>query len=244
MMHFTIDARDFADKDSGWERWRAIADGQYDKEILAQARGIAAIRSPVFVTFDHEPDQPRRAVQGSPADYVDAWRHVHGLYDQAGAGNVVWVWVVTGWMPSIGTAMQMWPGNQYVDWISWDAYDDRGCRSGQAGTEPSKSFGDIVQPYLDYIEKHGPTIGMDVRKPIMISEAGTALVDSPASPSSWYEGIPVYLSTHHQIKAVNLWDHAGRIPTCSYQFSKNPDRSRDVAVAGRSAWVNPLAQVR
>jgi hypothetical protein len=89
--------------------WREIASGAFDASISTQARGVASLHVPVFVTFDHESDRPDRAVRGSPSDFIAAWRHVHDLYARAGADQAVWVWVVTGYPPFFETAARIWP---------------------------------------------------------------------------------------------------------------------------------------
>lgn len=241
IMHFAIDARDFGHPETPWVTWSDIAAGRFDNELMAQAKGIASIGRPVFVTLDHEPDQARHRIQGSPADYVRAWRHVHQLYARVGATNAVWVWVVMGWMPAASIALQMWPGNDVVDWISWEAYDDAGCRSGPAVPDKSLSFAHVVQSFYIYLLDHGRQDGIDTTKPIMISETASAVAAMSTKPSRWYQSIPPYLSTNPRIKAVGLWDHMGRPETCSFQFSSDPSRSSDVATAGRDSWVNPLS---
>ncbi len=241
IMHIAIDMRDYSRPDKPALQWADIAAGVDDARLLAQARGIAAIRRPVFVTLGHEPDQPRKAVLGTPAEFKAAWRHVHDLFEQAHASNVVWVWVVTGWMPFAPTALAMWPGNDVVDWVSWEGYDFAGCQSGPPEVAQSRSFSDAVLPFYEYLHSRGPSMGIDVHKPIMISEAGTAVGPHAGQGAGWYQEIPSFLSSYPQIKAVGLWDHGDRIATCSFQFSTVPVRTADVRRAGQDEWVRPLA---
>lgn len=242
ILHIAIDARDYGQRGQLGVPWREIAGGSYDGELLAQARGIAAIGEPVFVTFDHEPDQPRRSLQGSAADYIAAWRHVHQLYEIAGADNAVWVWVATGWMPSAAEALKMWPGNDVVDWISWEAYDFAGCRTGPADATKSKSFEEVALPFYRYLLEHGTAASIDVNKPMMISEAGSAIAANSSTSSSWYSKIPTVLAAYPRIKAIGLWNHGDGLATCDFVFSTIPSRAADVREAGRQRWVNPLAQ--
>lgn len=238
-MHITIDARDYSKPSDKALKWHEISSGAYDSDLKAQAKGIAAIKHPVFVTFDHEPDPPRKSRRGSASDYVAAWRHVHQLFDQAGAGNVVWVWVVTGWLPSADSALRMWPGNSQVDWISWEVYDGAGCKSGSPDASRSKSFGKVANRFLKYLNKEGPDQDIDVHKPMMISESGSAVTPN-GKGSTWYQKIPGYLKDHRQIKAIGLWDKKGRERSCRFAFSSNRARAKDVSRAGRMDWVNPL----
>lgn len=238
-MHITIDARDYSKSSDKALKWGEIASGAYDADLEAQAKGVASIKNPVFVTFDHEPDPPRKSRRGSASDYVAAWRHVHRIFEQAGADNVVWVWVVTGWIPSADTALRMWPGNSQVDWISWEAYDGSGCKSGSPDASRSESFGKVANKFLKYLNHQGPDAGIDVHKPMMISESGSAVAPDGRG-HNWYQKIPEYLKEHQQIKAIGLWDKRGRERSCRFAFSSNRERAKDVSRAGRMKWVNPL----
>lgn len=242
ILHIEIDARVYGKPEALVVPWWKIAAGTYDSALLAQARGIAAINNPVFVTFDHEPDQPKKSVQGSAADYIAAWRHVHQLYDMAGANNAVWVWVATGWMPSAAEALKMWPGNDFVDWISWEAYDSAGCRNGAADASRSKPFSDVGLSFYRYLLAQGPVRDIDVTKPMMISEAGSAIAANSSETSVWYRQIPTVIAQYPRIKAVGLWDHGDRLVTCNYTFSTIPSRAEDVQQASRARWVNPLSR--
>lgn len=238
LLHVTIDSRDYGSADRGGVAWSAVAAGRYDASLTRQARGIAALDEPVFVTFDHEPDQPARSALGTPADFVAAWRHVHDLFASAGARQVIWVWVVTGWPGSFATALQMWPGNDYVDWISWEAYDRNDCQPGTSAGH--RTFAQAALPFLDWLQVHGPAAGVDMGKPMMISEAGTAraVTGRPADPA-WYAGIPAFLRQHHQIRAVTLWDHSGSSPGCDYRFAANSPTRRAIVALMDAAGATP-----
>jgi hypothetical protein len=240
MMHIAIDPRDYSRPDLPTVRWPEIAEGAVDQQLWAQAIGIASIGRPVFVTFDHEPDLGRKAGLGTPDGYKAAWRHVYDLFRRAHASNAVWVWVVSGDMASAQTALSMWPGNDVVDWLSWEGYDFAGCQSGPPSASQSRSFSDAVLPFYTYLHDYGPAVGIDVEKPIMISEAGSAIASWTVNPA-WYQEIPRFLSQYPQIRAVGLWDHGDRVDTCTFQFSTIPDRIEDVRRAGQAKWVNPLA---
>lgn len=220
LLHIDIDARDFGSASSA-VTWQGIADGDFDAELTAQARGIASLGVPVFVTFDHEPNNPARAAMGSPADYVAAWRHVHDLFAGAGADNAVWVWVVMSWPPSLATVPAMWPGNDYVDWISWDAYNDSGCRDGVVEPGRSRSFAEVALPFASWLEEHGPAAGIDVDKPEMISETGTpSMPGDPAAQAAWFEGMGRAVAQEPRIKAVAIWDHASTSAGCNFRFGR------------------------
>ncbi|CCH79196.1 conserved exported hypothetical protein [Nostocoides japonicum T1-X7] len=244
ILHISIDSRDYASADRTSISWSEVASGKYDSSLLEQARGIASLGVPVFVTFDHEPDQPAKVALGTGSDFVAAWRHVHDLFQQAGATNAVWVWVIMGWQPAMTRAATLWPGNDYVDWLSWEAYNQSGCQGGPIRISQYESFEDAIRVGYDWFHTVGPKIGIDANKPMMISEAGSVLYwDDPAKTAQWYQNIPGVLEKYPQIKAIGLWDHTGTGQTCDFRLAINPDVLSAAKTAGQQPLVNPSIQV-
>ncbi len=209
-LHVNIEARvaDTADATT----WADVASGAHDRGLRAQARGLAGLDKPVFVTFDHEMDLPRKAVRGSPAQFVAAWRHVHDVFRQEGADNVRWVWVASGLARGLGSVGSLWPGNDVVDWISWDVYNHE-C----APDVPTASFAQSLDVFYSWLQTDGPAAGIDLTKPMMISELGSVDRDGrPAARAAWYAAIPEVLRERPQIKAITLWDYQG---TCDYRVT-------------------------
>ena len=211
MLHVSIATRDFADTGSAMT-WKDIAAGTYDESLTAQARGIASLGVPVFVTFEQEANQKAKIARyGSPQDFVAAWRHVHDLYAKAGATNAVWVWVMTGAEDNLPSAAQMWPGNDQVDWISWNVYNQSGCPTGTVDPAKYVSFEDKMRIFYDWVTGQGPGLGIDVSKPMMISETGSAKYpDDMSKTANWYAAIPATLAKYPQLKAVGHLEQRGR----------------------------------
>jgi hypothetical protein len=233
ILHVSIDARLYASS-STRVTWRDVANGRYDGDLVRQAHGVASLRSPVFVTFDHEPDNPIKVGRGTPADFIAAWRHVHRVFDRAGARNAVWVWVVMGWPPAIPRAAMMWPGNRYVDWISWEAYNSSGCRTSRTDAAHYRTFEQTLLPFYRWLLSDGRSHGIDIQKPMMISEAGSvAYPDDLARTASWYQDIPQVLAQYPGIRAITLWDRPGT-GTCDYRFSAHDVILSAVAKTGRT----------
>jgi hypothetical protein len=203
-----------------------------------------AMHKPVFVTFDHEADQPLKDAAGHPSEFVSAWRHVHDLFVEAGATNAVWVWVMTGAVEGLPRAGQLWPGNDYVDWISWDVYNASGCRRGVIDPTRHVGFEQAMRIFFDWLQTTGPSMGIDLSKPMMISEAGSVIYPNDRRRSAdWYRQIPAVLQKYPQIKAIGLWDHTGQ-RTCDYRFTGQPDVEDAVRQAGKQPWVDILRQKR
>jgi hypothetical protein len=238
ILHYSIDPRDYGNASSTAISWADIAAGDFDWSLRRQAEGIASLHRTVFVTFDHEADQREKTARGSAPDFKAAWRHVHQVFEEAHA-RIVWVWVVIGYPETFARAGMLWPGNRYVDWISWDVYNTSGCRDGQIDPSKYRSFEDAMLPFYEWINSEGPRYGIDKHKPMMISEAASAIYPgNPAMTARWYEQIPQTLRKYPRIKAVTLWSS---VATCDYRVTNNPTVTTGVAEAGRSPIFDQLS---
>jgi hypothetical protein len=116
-----------------------------------------------------------------PGQYVDAWRRVHGLFEEEGAANATWVWCVNKDYTGAADIGPLYPGDAYVDWVALDAYN-RGTASdgsgGQFGSSGWKTFSELVKPTYDKL------IATASGKPIMVAELGT--VEEGGSKADWF----------------------------------------------------------
>jgi hypothetical protein len=238
ILHLAIAAREYGD-DSKQVTYTSVAAGDYDATLTQQAKGIASLGVPVFVTFEQEGNQKRKlGTRGSAADWVAAWRHVHDVYVKAGATNAVWVWVMTGDVDNLTRAGQIWPGNSYVDWISWNVYNQSGCHSGKVSPALYASFQSKLTPFYNWVHTDGPKLGMDPTKPMMISESGSvAYPGDLAKSAGWYSSIPSVLASYPQIKAFALWD-SKTSNACDYRFQNDPTMLGGATSAGQAGLVN------
>lgn len=146
-----------------------IADGAYDGYIRAWARDVAAYKGPVMIRLMHEMNGGWYpwgvAVNGnSPALYVKAWRHVHRIFDGAGARNVSWIWSINNLERIAGEDHDIdayYPGDDWVDWVSTSGFN--------WGTAYSWSSWRTAEPLYRDTYRQLVRFG----KPIMISEIGT-----------------------------------------------------------------------
>lgn len=108
----------------------AIAAGRYDSYLDSYAKAVRAYRDPLVLSFAHEMNGkwfPWGYTHTTPAVFIAAWRHVHDLFTQAGAHNVIWLWNVNRDIhrsqPSVvSPPADWWPGSRYVTWVGIDAY--------------------------------------------------------------------------------------------------------------------------
>lgn len=156
-----------------------INSGRDDQWILSQAEAIKNFGHHIYLRLMPEMNGNwYPGYSGDPAAYIAAWRHVHQLFAQAGAGNVSWVWC-----PNVGPADwdKYYPGNAYVDVIGVDGFSN--VKYGY------QSFEQMFSPFLTHFAG---------RKPLMIVETATdSGAGDPgagvASAASYINGMRSYL---------------------------------------------------
>jgi beta-mannanase len=186
----------------GWPLDEIIA-GTHDDLFRERARSLRDKGVEIFLRWGHEMNgnwypwsgEMNGGAAGGARKYIDAWRHMHDLFAEEGASNVVWVWnpLVTD-VPA--AAWNHWtnyyPGDEYVDWVGLDAYN--------WGTSSPccvwQSFPTLVaQLYADYAGK----------KPLMLPETSSA--ELGGSKAAWITEMHQSLKTEFTaIKAVVWFD--------------------------------------
>jgi hypothetical protein len=154
-----------------------ILGGAHDAFLRRWARDAAAWGQPFFLRFAHEmngnwyPWSP--GVNGNTAaQYVAAWRRVHGIFREEGAANALWVWspnVDAGSALTPTPIAAVFPGDAYVDWIALDGYN----------------WGE-GQPWLPFGSLFGPsyrTVTALSGKPLLIGE--TASGEAGGDKAAW-----------------------------------------------------------
>jgi hypothetical protein len=163
--------RDVKERDKGG--LSDIANGMYDKYILAWAKNVKEISKPVFLRFGHEMNDPYRYPWGpqnnSPADFISAWKYVRHLFDSVGAGNVIWIWSPH---PAYGYYESFYPGDEYVDYVGVTVLN----YGPVANWSQWWSFQEIFGNYYSALAAF--------RKPIMITEFGCLSVGGDRS--QWF----------------------------------------------------------
>ncbi|MGW5875528.1 glycoside hydrolase family 26 protein [Nocardiopsis terrae] len=242
LVHTNIEARRFTRSGHPDIAYRDILAGRFDASLRSQARGVAELEVPYFITFDHEADGKNRYNnRGTPEEFVRAWRHIVDLYRAEGADNAIWVWNVTGWPGNVDRLPGLWPGNDYVDWISWEAYNMTGCDK-MSNWDHVDSFEDALSPTYDWIQEEGPKHGIDPDKPVMIGEMGTTDI-GPGETLKWYADIPDVLRRYERVRAVKLWD--SKVSNgCDFRVQANEYARRGFELAGQDPYVHLPDRVR
>lgn len=108
-----------------------VASGAEDAYITRYADAVKNFRCYVVLSFGHEMNgwwYHWGMPWTTPSDFIAAWRHIHEIFANEGADNVIWSWdpshqyaeVAPGKVAS--PASEWYPGNAYVDWIGIDGY--------------------------------------------------------------------------------------------------------------------------
>lgn len=127
----------------GAQVMQQIIKGNYDEPIISFARQLAALRRPVFLRLGDAVADSRPILftpsACSPQEYIAAWQHMHSLFDNAGAGNIIWIW--NPWTPA--AVLDFFPGKNYVDWLGINL----NCDSLLPAQKSLHSFDTLYRPY-------------------------------------------------------------------------------------------------
>ncbi len=148
-----------------------ISQGEFDDYIRRWAREATRYGKPMLVRYAHEFSNHWygwSSTRGNDsAAFIDAWRHVHDIFQEEGARNVAFVW-----NPFLPQDTAYYPGAEYVDWVTLDIFN----------------FGPIVEDgyWLDFFTLartlYNPMRQFD--KPILIAETGS--VPAGGNKNHWY----------------------------------------------------------
>ncbi len=215
--------------------WGAPADtiqlrnGTHDAWLRQQADRMAAFNSPIFLRFYHEMEGGyRQSYVHSPADFIAAWRHVHDIFVQRGATNVVWIWSPTAWsfVTRSPWPPDYYPGDAYVDWVAADGYSWFPFQS-----TPWRSWSTIFQDFYDWAKTKD--------KPIMIAEnAAMEDPDQPGRKAQWITSSQQLIkSIYPRIQAVMYFDNL--YTKGGYTYTWQVDTSQSSYNAYRAMGADP-----
>ena len=176
-----------------------IADGSHDQYIRSWAHDVAAYRNPVMIRLMHEMNgnwYPWGIFTNgnTPELYVQAWRHVHRIFDEAGARNVSWIWSINNLERIDGENHDIdayYPGDRWVDWVSTSGFNWGNAYSWSSWRTADPLYHDTYRALARY------------DKPIMISEIGTTSVGGDARV--WVRQTFARLRTSYPLLRAVVW---------------------------------------
>ena len=134
---------------------RDIAVGAHDGYIADIASEVAEWDGPIFIRFAQEMNgtwYPWGKHQNSPDEYVAAWRHVHQIFDEHGAGHVTWVWNASE--KNHPESLSLWyPGDDVVDWVAVDGYNWDAPQYWRQGSNTWRLLDQVFRPSFDDINE-------------------------------------------------------------------------------------------
>lgn len=198
-----------------------IYQGVFDTYIERWIERAKLLDSPFFLRFGHEMNDPYRYPWGphnnKPEDYVKAWRHIYNKFQEAELYNVIWVWSPH---PAYLDFEEFYPGDEYVDWISFTALN-----YGAVVTW-SRWWGldDLIKEAYDELAF--------CDKPIMLSEFGSLPIGG--NRAQWYEqGLHSIHNKFDRIKSVFFFNSKEIYNTTNRTFFWHIHDDKDVLNAIR-----------
>ncbi len=230
----------------GGATYASIAAGMQDGYISSFLRAVnqAAIRyhlPAIYFSFEHESSlTSKHAGLGSPAQFVQAWDHIHQLaaamhLNWNDGGRIHWVWIQlhgtfvpvnqrpAGW-PIYGAPSAYWPGRNEVDIVAADGYNHPGCNAHAGPVTPQSLFG----PLISFAHQNG---GL----PVFITEWGSTAVPSGQEQTGFIGQMQAFVAANPEIVAVLYWNSHGARPRCSFSVNAHPASVSALATMAHSA---------
>jgi hypothetical protein len=214
--------------------WRTIAAGSLDAAvIIPKARALKAFGKKVFLAFDHEPEA-RIKTNGTPTEFVAAWRHVVDVFRREGVTNVTWTWILEDISFWTGASSKYFPGDTYIDWIGVDGYNWYDCRSREIA--PWRSWSAIFGSARAFGAAH-PT------KPIMVAEFGSVEdAVTPGRKGAWISDARQTLKRREwsQVQAVIYYNRDARMldsgARCDWTITTSPSSEQAFATMAQDSY--------
>jgi beta-mannanase len=176
-----------------------LINGKYDAYITQWATAARDWGHPFFLRIMDEMNGvwypwSEGANGNHQGQFVRTWRHIHDIFTDVGATNVVWVWNPnTEYRNSLPLEL-LYPGNDYVDWVAMTGFNFGPTPRGDHWL----SFAALLGPLYDHIGQIAPN------KPVMIGEVATT--ENGGSKADWItDALTVQLPQHFpRVKAL-VW---------------------------------------
>ncbi len=176
-------------------RLRNILDGKFDSYIRSWATTIASYGKPVRLRFAQEMNGmwypwSEQANGNHRGEFVPVWKHVHRIFDAAGATNVQWVWSIAR-LPAV---TELYPGRRWVDMVSTTIFNG----GEQRRWTPWRPFARLIADRLARLHELAPGT------PVEVSELGCA--PQGGSKAAWIRGVFSVLQRRPAIKSMIWYD--------------------------------------
>jgi hypothetical protein len=128
------------------------------------------------------------------------WRNVENRFNAAGVTNVIWVMDYSGnpkWTCLVG---QLWPGNNLIDWVTYDSYS----------TVFAPTWDNTVGWFYRFLQSHTTPTTDFAAKPWGVAEFGDCQPAFPAQVGQYYQQATQALqaNTYPRLKMYMIFDNS------------------------------------
>lgn len=159
--------------------YTSIAQGHCDAFLHKAGKNLSTVNEPFYLLFAWEMNNKDVEwsipyTRSSPADFIAAWRRIHTIFKEEKATNIVWVFCPN--VPDVSDALyrDLYPGDEYVDWVCLDGYNWGTAKSWSTWTK----FSDVFR------SSYKTLVGIAPEKPMLIAEVNTT--DVGGDKPKWY----------------------------------------------------------
>lgn len=176
-----------------------INSGCYDDLARHWANELRECGNDIYVRFAHEfnghwyPWSPGAGT--SPEAYVSAWRRLHGIFADRGAGNVRWIWAANAGLPDAEPLAQWYPGDEAVDVLGIDGYNWGTTQPASQWQSPAEVFA----PAVDELRR------VNADMPILITEVACA--EAGGDKAAWITAFVDWVHSADRVDGFIWFDH-------------------------------------
>ncbi len=159
--------------------YKALAEGKCDTFLHNAGKNLSHVQEPFYLVFAWEMNNNQNQwsipyTGSSPADFILAWRHIHDIFKEEGAVNIIWVFCPNVPEDNLVAYKDIYPGDAYVDWIGLDGYNWGTTQSWSTWVD----FAGVFTGSYNKLTAIAPN------KPLMLAEVNTT--DKGGNKGKWY----------------------------------------------------------
>lgn len=176
-----------------------ISQGIWDSTLSAFAQKAASMPASVYLRFGYEMNGNWFPWGKHPAEFIAAWNHAHGVFKQAGATNVEWIFspgVLNGTMSPEKDLFSYYPGDSVVDIVGLDGYNFGDFTDRWGSKHYWQDFRTIFERSLVAMKPFG--------KPVWITEVGCP---SDERRPGWLGDLFMFMDNNPCVETM-LWFNA------------------------------------
>ncbi len=160
-----------------------ILNGGRDTQLKALADWIKAKNLPVFLRIGYEFNSSWTGHPSNRTAFINAYRYIASKIQGYGATQVAFVWQSDG-TGSAADLMTYYPGDAYVDWVSYTHFDNKG------------------EGILAIAKAQNKPVMIGEATPLRFNLAKAADGDGKAAWDAWFQPLLDHMTANPQIRAL------------------------------------------